>query len=234
MLPGDTFSLKMHAFARISTLLFPIMDNLYMETFFFFVPNRLLWTNWEKFCGFQVNPGDTTDYTIPQQATPVPLGYDEGSLADYLGLPTKIAGMPNPNAFHFRAYNLIWNEWFRDENMQNSVTVDLGNGPDDASDYVLLRRGKRRDYFTSCLPFPQKGPEVLLPLAGTAPVTGIGYLASASALTGSTPALTDSTGSTVVYSNWYTTTGGAANIYVDMQGSTAPVTPNVFADLAVS
>lgn len=172
MLPGDTFSLNMHGFARISTLLFPIMDNLYCESFFFFVPNRLLWSNWEKFCGYQVDPGDSTDFTIPQMEAPAMTGVQEGELADYFGIPTTIAGLEF-NSLHFRAYNLIWNDWFRDENMQDSVTVDLDNGPDTYSDYVLLRRGKRYDYFTSCLPFPQKGPDVELPLGTSAPVERI-------------------------------------------------------------
>lgn len=168
MLPGDTFALKMHAFARISTLLFPIMDNMYLESFFFFVPNRLVWDNWEKFCGYQVNPGDSTDYTIPTMSSPGG-GILEGTLGDYFGLPTLI----NPltfNSLHFRAYNLIYNEWFRSQDLQDSVVVDLDDGPDTYTDYVLLRRGKRYDYFTSCLPFPQKGPDVLLPLGSTAPV----------------------------------------------------------------
>lgn len=173
MLPGDTFALKMHAFARISTLLFPIMDNTYLESFFFFVPNRLLWNNWENFCQVSTGPTDTTDYTIPQQTGPTMTGYTEGSLADYFGIPTLVTNLL-PNAFHFRAYNKIWNEWFRSQDLQDPVTVDLDDGPDTASDYVLLRRGKRYDYFTSCLPFPQKGPDVLLPLGTTAPVESTG------------------------------------------------------------
>lgn len=170
MLPGDTFALKMHAFARITTLLFPIMDNLYLESFFFFVPNRLLWSNWENFCQVSTGPNDVTTYTIPQQTGPTVTGYAEGSLADYFGIPTLVTNL-EPNAFHFRAYNLIYNEWFRSEDLQSKVVVDLDDGPDANTDYVLLRRGKRYDYFTSCLPFPQKGPSVELPLGTEAPIT---------------------------------------------------------------
>nr|WAE43876.1 MAG: major capsid protein [Microviridae sp.] len=167
VLPGDTFNLKLHAFARMNTPIFPIMDNLYMETFFFFVPNRLLWEHWEQFNGFQVNPGDSVDYTVPLIDLPAMGGIATGDLMDYMGVPTKIGGV-SVNALHTRAYNLIWNEWFRDENMQDSVVVDVDDGPDTYTDYVLLRRGKRYDYFTSCLPFPQKGPDVALPLGSTA------------------------------------------------------------------
>ena len=169
MLPGDTFSLKMHAFARVSTMLFPIMDNMYLETFFFFVPNRLVWDNWEKFCQVSTGPLDVTTYVIPQQTGPTVSGYAEGSLADYFGIPTKVTNL-TPNALHFRAYNLIYNEWFRHQDLQTPVVVDTDDGPDANSDYVLLRRGKRYDYFTSCLPWPQKGPAVELPLGATAPV----------------------------------------------------------------
>lgn len=173
VLPGDTWNLKMTAFGRLATPLFPIMDNLHLDSFFFFVPNRLVWSNWRKFMGEQANPADSTSYVIPQSVSPSG-GYSVGTLQDYFGLPTAgqvgAGNTVSHSALFLRAYNLIWNEWFRDENLQNSVTVNLGDGPDTWSDYQILRRGKRKDYFTSCLPWPQKGAAVQLPLGTSAPV----------------------------------------------------------------
>lgn len=182
VLPGDTFKLKTSVLARLSTPIVPVMDNMFLDMQFFFVPNRLLWDHWQNFNGEQRDPSDSTDFLVPTVTSPVG-GFAAQSIFDYLGLPTGVSNL-SINSLPLRAYNLIWNEWYRDENLQDSVTVEHGDS-DNVNNYTLLKRGKRHDYFTSCLPWPQKGSAVTVPLAGEISAKDVSSLSPSLPFTGS-------------------------------------------------
>lgn len=203
VLPGDTARMSVNYFARLATPIKPIMDNIYLDWFFFFVPNRLVWEHWQNFCFEQEDPDDSTDYVIPTASASSKASNSlVGSLWDYFGLPINtVNNLSGINALPFRAVYLIWNEWFRDENLQKSVKIQKGdtnevlnsgriseqpswvlNSPGTTAypGYACPPRGKRHDYFTSALPWTQKGPGVSVGLAGTAsivdPSPTAGYL----------------------------------------------------------
>ena len=182
-LPGDTFSCNLTAFSRLATPIHPTMDNAFMDSHFFAVPVRLVWDDFEEFMGetktykaagatrLDGTPDFTVAAPIPPTITAGGSGEAEQSLSDYFGIPTKIAGLEFSALWH-RAYTLVWNDWFRDENLQAPKTILTTSGAD-ATTYALLNRGKKHDYFTSALPWPQKGADVTIPLGTVAPVHGI-------------------------------------------------------------
>lgn len=235
ILPGDHMRYSLTAFIRMNTPLFPLFDNLRIDTFFFFVPMRILWDNFKRFMGEQDNPGDSIAYTVPQYVITGSALDGPNVLADYFGIPTgmfgaQVTGSYSVSALPFRAYNLIYKEWFRDENLVTSPPINKGDGPDTRTDYGLLRRAKSHDYFTSCLPWPQKFTAPTVPIGGLAPVIGLGFSNNVSGTTASTVAVTE----TGPVSNTYATSvnRNVTTILEANAGVGANIYPKIYADLA--
>ena len=223
ILPGDTLNLRLSSFSRLATLIAPYMDNLFMDYFFFFVPNRLVWDDWEEFICADIN-GPTG--TIPQIKTGAAGSFAVGSLADYFGLPTGVNNL-SVSALPFRCYNLIFNEWFKREDLVTDSVINTGSTDEDWSDgdYVLRRRSKRPDYFVSSNLWPQKGPGVELPLGDSAPVVG----------NGNALGLTDGTnnyGLRSVYSNATGSVYGGSSAMVGKAVGTSSTSGDATANLA--
>ncbi len=172
IIPGDSMKMKAKMWGRMNTPIFPIMDNLHIDVFWFYVPYRILFDNFRYMLGEQDSPGDSIDFTFPVMVSTTATGYLDDSLHDFLGIPPGVPDFSHCSLAH-RAYNAINQHWFRNQNLQNEYVLDTGAGPDDPDDYILLKRCKRADYFTSGLPWPQRGATAIsLPLGTDAPVFG--------------------------------------------------------------
>lgn len=233
VLPGDQLSYNVTAYVRMATPLFPMFDSQRVDTFFFYVPSRILWDNFKRMMGEQRNPADSINFTVPQIVSPAN-GFAQNSLFDHFGIPVVgqiAAGQAiTINALPLRAYNRIYNEWFRDENLVNSVPDNTGNGPDAVNNYNLMRRAKSHDYFTSCLPWPQKFTAPSIPLTGQAPISGIGATTGATfntfgAVLTQTSPLPDAPAST-----WATVLTSTANV-IHIRGGGSQK-PSIYAELS--
>lgn len=240
ILPGDKMNYSVTAYVRMATPLFPLFDSQRIDTFFFFVPCRLVWDNWVYFMGEQDSPGPSENLQIPYMQS-AGGGFAQGQLADHFGLPvqnTQVITGIKANALPFRAYHLIWHEWFRDQNIIDAFTsgagvrkgIPMGNGPDAVGGYDFLhRRAKSHDYFTSALPWLQKFTAPFVALSGLAPVVGLGTNAAAST---AGPVNINTTADPIVaFQNYFVAPPG--NFYMEAQGAGA-TSPAVYADLALA
>lgn len=233
VLPGDTIQQATSLLARVTPMLAPVLHKVDMSIHHFFVPHRLVWNEWEDFItggpdGMNASVFPTITLTYTAGSPPTGSGV-VGGLADYLGCPPTINNL-EVSALPFRAYGLIWNEWYRDQDLQTPVTVDLDSGPDTTTNTQLLMRGWEKDYFTSSRPWAQKGPEVSIPLTGDAPIVGLG-INPAATVGGSLANVRESDGGTATYANRWNGSDATPALVVQQNPSLAGY-PNIFADLS--
>lgn len=231
ILPGDHMTYDVGAYIRANTFLFPMFSNMRADVHFWFVPNRLVWANWTKFMGEQANPDSSTDYTVPK-ITSTAGTFTVNSIFDHMGYPIGISDL-EVNAMPLRAYNLIYNTWYRNQNLINSVTVATGDtGADGPADYTLLRRAKSHDYFTDALPWTQKFTAPTVPVGGNAAVKGIGVLAGAAITGGPANVYESPTGSAFVNYAQYIQNWTANNSVLRVADNGLTLNPEIYADLS--